>query len=180
MAKLIIVEGPDNSGKSTLISHLKSLGVKELSFPKKTSEGLFKIESRNEVAIFETLLCQLEGTYLVDRGYLSNVIYEGLRGKPTDQYIEDILRLTSKAQLKFIPLTRNNLDQDFEDDLIKLDKAKFNEVIQRYENLYQVLWLTPYKILEHDGLNNVVKAKSIDQVISDLKIKEFIESPVKH
>ncbi len=177
MAKIILVEGPDNAGKTTFIQGLESLGMKLIRFPKKTSEGRFTCLTRNEVAIFETMLNYLDDNYvyILDRGCLSNIVYESvLRGKRTGIYMDDFKRLADNNKVLVVGLTRNKLEDDFADDLIAISEDQFNKVVDEFEKLYKALWITPYKILEHDVYNGVVEAKPFDQVIADLKIKEFI------
>lgn len=177
MAKLILVEGPDNSGKTTFIQGLESLGAKVMKFPKKTSEGRFTCVTRSEVAIFETMLQYINNdqTYVLDRGGLSNIVYESvLRGKRTDVFMDDFQRFIENNQVLVVGLTRNKLEDNFADDLIAISEDQFNKIIDEFESLYKALWITPYKILEHDVYNGVIEAKPFDQVVADLKIKEFI------
>lgn len=177
MAKLILVEGPDNSGKTTLIQELIALGAVLLEFPKKTSEGRFTCVSRNEVAIFETMLQYFHSdqTFILDRGYLSNIVYESvLRSQRTDVFMDDFQRLVENNKVLVVGLTRNKLNDTFADDLISISEDQFNKIVDTFESLYKALWITPYKILEHDVFNNVIESKPYTQVVTDLKIKEFI------
>lgn len=161
-AKIILVEGPDNSGKTTLINKLlEDKKYKLINFPKKIFGERFVIESPNDKAIFETLLAHLDPkfTYILDRGYLSNIIYSG--------YIRNTLPSVSRAMFEYedflvnfnvkeVVLIRNKLDVDFEDDLISLDQVTFNRII----NLYSYLSNNTFKVLNHDGCNNVL---SVDE-----------------
>ena len=65
MAKLIIFEGPDGSGKTTLIRKLLTASnVRLLDFPKKDPAGFrLDIKSRAEVSCFETMLKYLSSLY---------------------------------------------------------------------------------------------------------------------
>jgi hypothetical protein len=58
--------------------------------------------------------------------------------------------------------------------LIAISEDQFNKIVDEFESLYKALWITPYKILEHDVYNGVIEAKPFEQVVTDLKIKEFI------
>lgn len=157
MANLILVEGPDNSGKTTLIDKLN--GVK-LNFPKKT-DTRFTIETRNEVAIFETMLKYIDTrTYILDRGYISNIVYGRLRGldeKVISMYRDDLSRLIKNHNLKIIGLTRDKISINFCDDLIKLSTDDFNKVIDMFNEEYKRFDVKPIKILEFNEKNELLK-----------------------
>lgn len=172
MAKLILVEGPDNSGKTTFINELQDYGAVLLNFPKATSAGRFSCESRNEVAIFETMLNYLDESkvYILDRGYLSNIVYESvLRDKDTTAYVEDFIRLKQTHDLKVIALTRNKIDVSFKDDLISVDSESFNKIIEMFNSVYRTLGITPYKYLNHDSSNALIDVLSITPILDDVK-----------
>ncbi|QPB12313.1 hypothetical protein [Providencia phage PSTCR6] len=181
---IVAIEGPDNSCKTTLIRHLvENEGFTLIEFPKKTSEGLFTIATRSEVAIFEALLKHLDPTkkYVLDRCFLSNMVYYTYRKRYNrpfiikenqesfDNYVKDLIRLKSKCLV--VGLTRNRLGEDFEDDLIKLSKDEFNYIISVYDLFYDIMNIQPFKLLEHDSKNNVLGASSYDPVISYINSK---------
>lgn len=160
MINIAIIEGPDNSGKSTFISNMleKYQDIcKELKFPKKVSDGRFSLTTRSEVAIFEEMIKHLdpEKLYIVDRCYISNYVYEGLRGAKTDIYEDDWKRLTTMDNVNIIPLviTRNHIECDFEDDLISLSSHGFNLVIDRYEDFAYRHGVYLTKFLQHNTKN---------------------------
>ena len=102
-------------------------------------------------------------------------MYESvLRGKRTDVFMDDFQRFIENNQVLVVGLTRNKLEDNFADDLIAISEDQFNKIVDEFESLYKALWITPYKILEHDVYNGVIEAKPFDQVVADLKIKEFI------
>lgn len=165
MANIILVEGPDNAGKSTYIKELcKRPYTVCLNFPKQTSEGRFTIETRNEVACFETLLKHLnpDYTYVLDRGYLSNIVYGELRAMSKSDklkinlYREDYIRLCSEHRVETIGLTRNKIDVAFVDDLISLSDGGFNKVIDLFEAEYERFGIVKKQILNHDPKNNLI------------------------
>lgn len=161
MANMILVEGPDNSGKSTFIKSLVREGFTLLEFPKKTSEGKFKCVSVNEVAIFLTMCQYLDPSkvYVLDRGMLSNIVYDGIvpgNDELIRSMLVDLLKFTRENNVFVVPLTRNNIDFDFEDDLIKLPKDKFNSVVAAFDSLYSELHLESDQLLDHDAANNLI------------------------
>lgn len=167
MANIILVEGPDNSGKTTLIEDICTKHLDShihLDFPKRTDSGRFTIETRNEVACFETMLKYIDPryVYVLDRGYLSNIVYGELRAmnktekEQVDIYRQDLERLMLNHNVTIIGLTRNQLEVEFEDDLISLSNGGFNKVISLFEKEYQRLGVEPVQILNHDGKNNII------------------------
>lgn len=169
MARLILVEGPDNAGKTTLINRIRNIvNVELLEFPKSTAFGRFTIESRNEVAIFETMLEHLPDNkiFVLDRGYISNIVYGELRAMSPEQksyidvYRDDFRRLIKNNDVYVIALTRNEITCEFEDDLISLSNGGFNKVIKLFEQEYSRFNIHCDKILEHDDTNNVVSANN--------------------
>ncbi|QQO96276.1 hypothetical protein CPT_Minot_073 [Acinetobacter phage Minot] len=178
MAKLILVEGPDNAGKTTFISNLERFTPAVLMpFPKRTSEGRFTCVSRNEVAIFETMLRFVDSdtTYILDRGGLSNIVYESvLRGKPTQIFKDDFKRFIKQNDVLVVGLTRNKLNDSFADDLISISEEQFNAIVDKFEDVYNEFGITPYQILDHDVYNNINDIVPFEKVMEDLKIEEFI------
>lgn len=167
MADIILVEGPDNSGKTTLIEDICTKYCDthiNLDFPKRTDSGRFTIETRNEVACFETMLKYIDPryVYVLDRGYLSNIVYGELRAMTKDEkdkidvYREDLARLCTEHNVTIIGLTRNPLEIEFEDDLISLSNGGFNKVISLFEKEYKRLGIEPTKILNHDSKNKII------------------------
>lgn len=154
--KLIMLEGPDGSGKSTLAEYLlEDNQYKLLPFSKRNKDGSrFEIKSRNDVNIFESMLECLDTryTYILDRGYISNYVYGLLRNEPDiDDYLKDLYRLLNRHFVKVVPLTRKKIDDDFEDDLIKLTKSEFNSIIDWYNDIYEnILGLTPVDLKSNE------------------------------
>ncbi|QPI13809.1 thymidylate kinase [Serratia phage 4S] len=177
MARLILVEGPDNAGKTTFINRIRNIvNVEQLNFPKKTASGRFTIESRNEVAIFETMLEFLptDKLFVLDRGYISNIVYGELRAMTPEQkdqvqvYREDFSRLIKNHDVYVVALTRNEITGAFEDDLISLSDGGFNKVIKLFEEEYKRFNIPYGKMLEHDENNNVL-------VATDLAVKLIVD-----
>lgn len=141
---IIVVDGPDNTGKTSLLQKLVTIGCARLiEFPK-TLDGQtpFKIESDQEIAIFETMLQYLDTdeTYILDRSYLSNYVYESIRsGKPKTKYLNDFKRLSKQHNILLIPLLTNVRLEDYSDDLITLSKNQYNATIDLYKKAYEYL-----------------------------------------
>ena len=173
--KIIVIDGPDNSGKSTLIESLLSdKKYRLIDFPKKINGKCISLGTDNDKALVETLYKFLDPnfTYILDRGYPSNIVYSGFLRGEMDPYVEleDWKGFKSEFNIIEVILTRNPLDEDFEDDLIKLTKDEFNLTIRQYETCFENV----FKILNHDGHNNLL---NVDMV--ELKrLNEYIENKV--
>lgn len=175
MARIILVDGPDNAGKTTMIGNICDIGHQyvKLSFPKRTSEGRFDIKSRNEVACFETMLDYLDPkkVYVLDRGYISNWVYGHYRCEDTTStYKEDFKRLCRNHNVLPIVLTRNEITSGFEDDLISLSQADFNLIIELFEEFADENDIKMVQVLNHYGNNNIksINAGEQEKLISDV------------
>lgn len=187
MARLILIDGPDNAGKTSLINRIlmSTSAAKLLDFPKRTASGRFTIESRNEVAIFETMLKHLGNTtYILDRGYISNIVYGELRAMSRKEknalstYREDLLRLLNEHEVYTVGLTRSHIECDFTDDLISLSDGGFNKVVDLFEEEYNRFGIKSVKILKHTSLNEVVGTTSeyqelLDGILHFIKIGKY-------
>lgn len=163
MAKIILVDGPDNAGKTTFINDIMEISERyvKIDFPKRTVDGRFDVKSRNEVGCFETMLNYLDPTkiYLLDRGYISNWVYGRIRqdaDSVLDVYEQDYVRLCQNHDVFTIILTRNEMTESFEDDLITLSSFGFNTVISHFEEFAIHNEIQTYQLLNHDGSNKVI------------------------
>lgn len=161
-AKIILVDGGDNAGKTTFIRDVCEISDRyvKIEFPKRTPDGRFDIKSRNEVMCFETMLKYLDPSkiYLLDRGYISNWVYGALRNgsdKELDMYEADFKRLCVEHKVLPIILTRNEMTSDFEDDLISLSAEGFNKVISLFEEFALNNDVEIYQLLNHYGDNRI-------------------------
>ncbi|AJD81855.1 hypothetical protein YenMTG1_047 [Yersinia phage vB_YenM_TG1] len=168
MARLILIDGPDNAGKTTMVRNILQISDRYelIDFPKRTDSGRFDIKSRNEVACFETMLEHLDPTkiYILDRGYISNWVYGLWRNKSVDleefeQYETDYLRLVDNHKVLTLILMRNNIDSSFKDDLISLSKEDFNYIISLFKTFANEHDIEQVQVLNHNGAN---KIKSVD------------------
>lgn len=179
MANLILVEGPDNTGKTTYIDHLvKHHGCVKIDFPKKVSNGLrFTIESPSEVACFETMLDHLpkDKCFVLDRGYISNIVYESFRGKSPRAYYEDFNRLQMNHNVLVVPFTRNPVDSDFKDDLINLRSSEFNKIIGMFAETYAKLGYEQIKNILHTPENEVITSMVPGYVDTQINLELFLE-----
>lgn len=156
--KIIVVDGPDNSGKSTFIKILvRNPKVKLIDFPKSINGKCISLGTDNDKALVETLYKFLDPNfvYILDRGYPSNIVYSGFLRGEIDPYehLKDWIRFKQEFDIVEVILSRNKLDEDFEDDLIKLTKDEFNLTITEYECNFENV----FKLLEHDGFNRVLR-----------------------
>lgn len=174
-SKIILVDGPDNAGKTSFIRDVCEISDRyvKIEFPKSTTEGRFDIKSRNEVACFETMLKYLDPSkiYLLDRGYISNWVYGSLRNSGSmelDTYKDDFVRLCANYNVLPVILTRNEITEDFEDDLISLSSYGFNQVISLFEEFALDNDIELYQLLNHYGDNRIkgFNANERDALIS--------------
>ncbi|ANM46484.1 thymidylate kinase [Morganella phage vB_MmoM_MP1] len=169
---ILLVEGPDNAGKTSLIERIcyEDSRFVKINFPKRTEDGRFTIESRNEVACFETMLKYLDKNkvYVLDRGHLSNIVYGNWRAKTDadleviETYRDDFRRLCREHCVRVFGLTRNKIEVDFEDDLITLPKDDFNGIISSFDTEYNRFNIESIQILNHDENNKLVSVNDID------------------
>lgn len=160
MAKIIVVDGPDNAGKTTFIRDICEISDRYvvIDFPKRTEDGRFDIKSRNEVNCFETMLNYLDPTkiYVLDRGYISNWVYGKLRlEEDFEKYEVDFNRLVDNHTVLPIILTRNEITTDFKDDLISLSAQSFNAVIKHFEDFALDNDCELYQLINHYGNNKI-------------------------
>jgi hypothetical protein len=175
MARIILVDGPDNAGKTTMIKNICDIGDNyvELKFPKRTVAGRFDIKSRNEVTCFETMLDYLspKKVYVLDRGYISNWVYGHYRcEEQTSTYKDDFVRLKNNHNVLPIILSRNEITEGFEDDLISLSQSDFNLIIELFEQFAKEHNIKPVQVLNHYGNNNIksINAGEQEKLISDV------------
>ena len=160
--KIIFIDGPDVSGKSTLIKNMVDWlpWIRELNFNKGLT-GLLRINTPSHFEILRVLLPNLSPgyTYIVDRCYFSNIVYDKvLRNEDAQPSID--FRKWCKENLKVLEilLDRDYINEDFNDDLIKVDKNTFNDVIDAYRAIEDV---------DYRGiiLNSEVSKKKIEDLI---------------
>lgn len=151
---LIVFEGPDSTGKTTLLNDILELykdKVKLLTFPKSVKQTVvkdgkiqtevvpFKIISDNDMAIFETMLEYLDNryVYLLDRSYISNYVYESVFANfRSDGLLHPYWKLEKKHNVLLIPLIRNSIVGGYQDDLIKVSNRQDNFTIFLYGIAY--------------------------------------------
>jgi GTPase SAR1 family protein len=150
--KFIIVDGPDGAGKSTLISTLcDDKSAVEIKFKKTLPSGtLLRINAEKDFELLFSMFDLLDKskTYVLDRFLVSNLVYDKvLRGEDTEVskfYYEE---LKNRFNVLEIFLTRPHIQEDFEDDRIKMSRTQFNLMIDEYKRY---------------GLNYPILNRSID------------------
>ena len=155
-SKIVFVDGPDESGKTTLIQTLKETlprryALTELKFNKGLN-GLLRINTEEHFEILRAILPHLckEKVYIMDRCYLSNIVYDGVSGEDIDPSLK--FRDWCKENLNSIEiiLDRPYIKNHFEDNLISIDQSTFNEIIDKYRELGAI------DIINHPELYNEV------------------------
>jgi len=151
--KIIFIDGPDVTGKTTLIENvvefyndvanwdedkpLEHYEIKELNFNKGLT-GLLRINTPTHFEILRVLLPNLDPryAYIVDRCFFSNIVYDKvLRNESADASQEFRVWCKNNLSVLEIILDRDYATEDFNDDLIKVNKETFNRVVDEYRKL---------------------------------------------
>lgn len=165
--KLLIIDGSDHSGKSTLIKDLSWYydKVEEIKFKKTLPSGdLLRINSEKDFELLFSMfeLLDKKKTYVLDRFIVSNLVYDKVFRNASEEYLALSKRYYAEMKERFnvleVFLTRDEITTDFEDDRLKMPKDTFNLVIKEYLN-YGPAW----KIIDRvDGqivLNDICRNK---------------------
>jgi len=152
--KVILIEGPDCSGKTTLTKNIphdhyihlskNTYTIDDMTFPSNNIEDSFKS------VIYK--LDFMKGTVLVDRGVLSNKVYSSVF-KDTDPIRDDLVNEFWKlidCTIVCVPNRDKYLD-------------KFNEIRQQRDELYTDVDMM-MRVLDEYALSlksNIIKSKSV-------------------
>lgn len=178
--KILVLEGVDATGKSTLIKNIfsdrrcRTGAIRQLTFPKVLPSGaLLRINDEKSFELLLTMFYHLDRqvTYVLDRFMMSNLVYdEVLRGEDVSLSKKYMNIFAERFDLKQIILTRPHITSDFEDDNIKMPRDTFNECI----NAYQLLG-TNYPVLNYDGGKLIDVNTDVARAVSGQMV-EFINS----
>ena len=166
--RLIFIEGPDGSGKTTLINRLKdgkdglsnrhAQMLTELKFNKATG-GLLRMHDETHFEMLRTLLPKLDKkkVYIVDRCYISNLVYDRvLRSDQASQSYKFREWVKENCDVLEIVLDRPYIEDDFEDDLLDVSQNDFNKIIDEYRRYYGAVDLinipSHYETIKHNVL----------------------------
>ncbi len=176
--KLIIVDGPDESSKSTFIKDLTYFcgQTQEIKFKKTLPSGeLLRINTEKDFELLFSMFDLLDKskTYVLDRFIVSNLVYDKVFRNASDEYMavsrKYYVELKERFNVFEVFLTRDEIGEDFEDDRIKIPKDKFNEIIREYLK-YGEAW----RLIERvDGkiVSNEIKRNSLMAICNN-----FIQS----
>lgn len=136
---LVLVEGADQAGKTTLINKLlQEESISLLEFPKSNNGKPFKIETNSELQCYVSMAKNLDKsvTWVQDRGILSNIVYnENFFEHDIVNQVLFLEQLNKNTRLLVVILDRPYVTSDFKDDLIDVSKDKFNTYIDAYRGI---------------------------------------------
>ncbi len=177
--KIIFIDGADGSGKTSLIDRLINgfdgipnrfaEDLIELKFNKATG-GLLRINDETHFEIMKTLLIHLpkDKVYIVDRCYLSNMVYDKvLREDDALPSYEFRSWCFNNLDCDEIVLDRDEVTEDYEDDLIAMNKEVMNWVIKEYRQ-----YSTMPKYLIRKG-NKIIVNDDVYQEVYDIVMEKF-------
>lgn len=174
--KFIVLDGPDNAGKSTLIKDLcnRYPVLHEVKFPKTLPSGaLLRINTEKDFELLFSMFDLLDHgkIYVLDRFIVSNLVYDRvLRGEDTELSTYYHKQFLSRFNVLEVFLTRPHISQDFVDDRIKLTQKQFNQVIDAYKTFGMNYQLLRRVGDEPDGVDKGI------QLLLNHQIHEFMTS----
>lgn len=181
MQHVIIFEGPDRAGKSTIAEALAQKFETEVFMTNSkecfTDENIFSKDSSN-IAIFNHYVAsytqelvessKLDKPVIIYRSFLSEMVYSELLGRQTDDaanFSTDLIFANMNATMAYC---KNNKTSGFHDDQLKDEQiAKSIELYDRNKYSINMDWI------EIDTTEQRVE-KYVNQIISYLKQKEEI------
>lgn len=136
---LILVEGADQAGKSTLINRLtEKHGIALLEFPKSDNTKPFKIETKSELSCYVSMSKNLDKSiiWVQDRGILSNIVYNrNFLKHDIDEQLSFLHNLNDNTNLLIVILDRPHIKSNFKDDLLDVSMDKFNLFVDSYRTI---------------------------------------------
>ena len=161
---MIIIEGIDGTGKSTVSSYLRDMGyvIHHLQFSEKNEEG------------FINLLKQDNDHFVLDRAFMTEVVYGPVLrngSRINNEQLNSLIDLYSSKKVKIIYL------KALKKDLLlrrKDDKEDYEMLIKHYEQLSNL----------YDNVVDLVSKKIETHIIDTSKcnmdkMKEFVKRIVK-
>lgn len=149
MTNLVIVEGPDGSGKSTLIHKLVDEGMIQIVSPSRESETIF----------FDYLDLQIfarteEFTAVIDRSIFTEMIYRYLDKKePSTFDMLQMLTMFEKYNVKIVYCTNKDCFiksiERGEDNITTLEQSKKVQELYSYL-MYLLENFTDIDVIEYD------------------------------
>ena len=130
----VIIEGPNNVGKSTIIKELK-----ELQWFKNHNVEYFGPNTPKILDFYKDLLDDYQNV-ICDRYAISELVYSEYYKRKCNIELEDIVKILNKrdvvlifvdAQYEFIVNSYNNKREEFDYNFVRYERLKFSE----YEKL---------------------------------------------
>lgn len=146
---IVLVEGRDGSGKSTLCDELYKSGVTVIKVPRHNNycfEDLFEYGKKH------TLVC--------DRSFITDIVYRIFDGEPTELSLSDMAKLLEDSKVRIVycytPNDYVNSINRGEDNIISEEDS--DNILNIYETIIKLIQVTVgIPIMEYNWTKNKVQ-----------------------
>lgn len=168
--KFLVIEGPDDSGKTTLVKTLceSHSGFVELNMRwDETKRLVFDAEEKIPMVMSTFKHFDPDNVYVIDRFLMSDLIYDSiLRGRDVTLYQKHLDKFRKDFDVMYVVLDRNDVNGDHEDSKIRIPHHKFQEIIEEYrivDGSPNEVWHR--QIVSASAINNVEMHKLLCDLI---------------
>lgn len=162
---LILVEGPDGSGKSTVIKNLiEKNEAFELSSPSRKSDRIYK-DYQKLISMSEVVLQPI----LIDRSILTEIVYRHIDKSESSKFnLIELLQEFEKRNVKIIYCTNSKCFERSmsrgEDNIVDIETS--NKIRESYDFIIEIIEkFTNIKVIRYDYEKD--KLPNIKQLMED-------------
>lgn len=161
---IVLIDGPDNVGKTTVINKLhESTGYPIIKMPNMKEYFEKGLTEEFSKLFNETIVQFRKFSFILDRGFTSSLVYSKVYNRSFDlSYLKDI-----QEQLNPVVIILHNTDSNgknirFQDDDIDAINSKYDEIVDTYKFLAKAL---RYNLINVNGLSpDEVEEKILDVI----------------